>query len=131
MYYYKVELQHLNPNGIQHIATFIVLCEGFLGISPHFDLWRYFFAVNLLKKREKRQELSVPVGCANIQLCNNRVNEYLSMFLSTSNKGWHLHWFYIKNDTAAPLPEFTEHLIEEVPDLWRKWGVPKKNKKRI
>ena len=36
--YYQVELQHLTPNGIQHIAAFVALCEGFLGISPHFDL---------------------------------------------------------------------------------------------
>ena len=53
LHYYKVELQHLNPNGIQHITAFVALCEGFLGISPHFDLWWYFFAVTLLKKREK------------------------------------------------------------------------------
>jgi len=85
LHYYKVELQHLTPNGVQHIAVFVALCEGFLGISPHFDMWLYFFAVNLLKKREKRQELSVPVGCASIHLCNNRVNKYLSMHLSTSN----------------------------------------------
>ena len=52
--YYNVELQHLTPNGIQHIAAFVALCEGFLGISPHFDLWWYFFAITLLKKREKR-----------------------------------------------------------------------------
>ena len=38
LHYYKVELQHLTPNGVQHIAMFIALCEGFLGISPHFDL---------------------------------------------------------------------------------------------
>ena len=38
LHYYKIELQHLNPNGIQHMAAFIALCEGFLGISPHFDL---------------------------------------------------------------------------------------------
>ena len=48
LHYYKVELQHLNPNRIQHIMVFIALCEGFLGISPHFDLWRYFFVVTLL-----------------------------------------------------------------------------------
>ena len=47
LHYYKIELQHLNPNGIQHMAAFVALCEGFLGISPHFDLWRHFFAVNL------------------------------------------------------------------------------------
>ena len=47
LHYYKIELQHLNLNGIQHMAAFIALCEGFLGISPHFDLWRYFFAITL------------------------------------------------------------------------------------
>jgi len=29
------------------MATFVALCEGFLGINPHFDLWRYFFAITL------------------------------------------------------------------------------------
>jgi len=96
------------------MAAFIALCEGFLGISPHFDLWRYFFAVTLQKKREKsgRQELHMPMGCAGIQLWNNRVGEYLPMRLSTSNKEWHSQWFYLKNDAAASLPEFTSRLIE-------------------
>ena len=47
LHYYKIELHHLSPNGIQHMAAFVTLCEGFLGINPHFDLWRYFFAVTL------------------------------------------------------------------------------------
>ena len=65
-----MELQHLNPNGILHMAAFIALCKGFMGISQHFDLWRYFFAINLQKKREKgdRQELHMPMGYASIQL---------------------------------------------------------------
>ena len=73
------------------MATFVALCEGFLGISPHFDLWRFFFAITLYKKKEKggRQELHMPMGCAGIQLRNNQVGEYPSMWLSTSNKGWH------------------------------------------
>ena len=73
------------------MAAFIALCKGFLGISPHFDLWRYFFAVSLQKKREKggRQELHMSMGCASIQLWNNWVREYPSMWLSMSNKGWH------------------------------------------
>ena len=50
LHYYQIELHHLNPNGIQHMAAFVALCEGFLGISPHFDLWWYFFAVTLQKK---------------------------------------------------------------------------------
>ena len=68
LHYYKIELQHLNPYGIQHMAAFIALCEGFLGISPHFNLWRYFFVITLQKKREKsdKQELHMLMGCTGI-----------------------------------------------------------------
>ena len=59
------------------MAAFVTLCEGFLGISPHFNLWRYFFTVGLQRKREKgdRKELHMPMGCAGIQLWNNRVGK--------------------------------------------------------
>ena len=55
------------------MAAFVALCEGFLGISPQFDLWRHFFAVTLQKKREKggRKELHTPMGCVGIHLWNN------------------------------------------------------------
>ena len=68
LHFYMIELQHLNPNGIQHMVAFVALCEGFLGISPHFNLWRYFFIVILQKKREKsgKQELHMPIGCVGI-----------------------------------------------------------------
>jgi len=71
------------------------------------------------------------MGCAGIQLQNNRVGEYPPMRLSTSNKEWHLQWFYLKNNTTAPLPEFTGCLIKEAPESWRKWGVLEKDKKKI
>ena len=48
-----------------------------------------------------------------------------------SNKGWHSQWFYLKIDAATPLPEFTERLIEEALEWWRKWGVLEKDKKKI
>jgi hypothetical protein len=36
-----------------------MLCVGYLGIEPHFELWKYFFTVSLQKKREKNKaELS-------------------------------------------------------------------------
>ena len=73
----------------------------------------------------------MPMGCVGIQLRNNRVSEYPLMCLSTSNKGWPSHWFYVKNDAAAPLLEFTGHLIEEVLESWRRWGVLEKDKKKI
>ena len=57
------------------MAAFVALCEGFLGIIAHFDLWRYFFAVNLQKKRKKggKPDLHMSMGCTSIQLQNNQV----------------------------------------------------------
>jgi hypothetical protein len=40
LYYYNLELVQLVPNSITVVSTFIHLCEAYLGISPHFLLWR-------------------------------------------------------------------------------------------
>lgn len=36
--YLQVQLHYLNLNRIQHIATFVALCEGYLGGEPNFNL---------------------------------------------------------------------------------------------
>jgi hypothetical protein len=41
--YYGVEYLNLNPNGIFHAAVFVHFCEAFLGIKPHWILFRKFF----------------------------------------------------------------------------------------
>jgi hypothetical protein len=45
MGYYGVEYLNLNPNGIFHTAVFVHFCEAFLGIKPHWILFRKFFRV--------------------------------------------------------------------------------------
>ena len=68
LYHYQIELQHLNPNGIQHISAFIAMCEGYLGIQPHFELWRYFFSISLIEKKERGRETPMLMGCPGIHL---------------------------------------------------------------
>lgn len=48
LFHYGCELDHLNPNGIQQVSTFLVLCEDFLGVSPNFTLWKHFFSTRLM-----------------------------------------------------------------------------------
>jgi hypothetical protein len=43
--YYGIEYLNLNPNGIFHTSVFIYFCEDFLGIKPHWVLFRKFFRV--------------------------------------------------------------------------------------
>jgi hypothetical protein len=40
--YYGIEYLNLNPNGIFHISVFVHFCESFLGIKPHWVLFRKF-----------------------------------------------------------------------------------------
>jgi len=128
--FYEVELQHLTPNGIQHMAAFVALCEGFLGIDPHFDLWRYFFSVSLSKRKIGGKEVDAPMGCASIHLRHTRSKGYPYMRLATSNKGWHSQWFYVRDDVSATLPKYTGRLIVDAPASWG-WGVQTKDKKHI
>jgi hypothetical protein len=45
MGYYGIEYLNFNPNGIFHTAIFVHFCESFLGIKPHWILFRKFFRV--------------------------------------------------------------------------------------
>jgi hypothetical protein len=45
LFAYGIQLHDLNPNTILHIACFITLCECFLGIEPHWALWRQIFVI--------------------------------------------------------------------------------------
>jgi hypothetical protein len=41
--FYGLELHHLTPSGILHIAAFVTQCEAYMRIEIHFNLWNYFF----------------------------------------------------------------------------------------
>ena len=39
MFYYGLDFHDLTPNFILNISAFIIVCEAFLRIRPHFGLW--------------------------------------------------------------------------------------------
>ena len=45
MFYYGLDFHDLAPNFILNISAFIVVCEAFLCIRPHFGLWLKTFNV--------------------------------------------------------------------------------------
>ena len=55
-----LELQHLNPMGVLHIAGFVIVCEAFLGMEPHVDLFRLFFSGRTLTAGNSTE--TTPVG---------------------------------------------------------------------
>ena len=47
MFYYGLDFDDLALDSLLHISSFIVVCEAFLRITPHFSLWLKTFDVKL------------------------------------------------------------------------------------
>jgi hypothetical protein len=43
IFIYGIQLHQLTPNSLLYISIFITLCECFLGIHPHWGLWKRIF----------------------------------------------------------------------------------------
>ncbi|RLM69727.1 orf3 [Panicum miliaceum] len=106
---WRLELQHLNLNGVLHIAGFDNLCEAFLGIEPHI----------LSAKGETSS--ATPVGGFGLQRRPRHDDVYPEYTPAKSNKGWHGDWFYIRNPPEASFPEF--HGGRPMRDLSWTWGT--------
>jgi hypothetical protein len=109
LFFYLIELVHLLPNLITIISTFIHLCEAYLGIAPHFHLWRHLFE---LKKTCK----AGVVGSVGFMLRRNMKSEYVDLALPDKTTSWKQGWFYLDNPAPA-LPTRTGR----APILYLEW----------
>jgi hypothetical protein len=91
--YYGIEYLNLNPNGIFHVSVFVHFCEAFVGIKPHWVLFRKFFR---LKPQPSASDPRVVRG-AGVQMREDTAEQYLSYKLIDSNQDWKSKWFYITN----------------------------------
>jgi hypothetical protein len=80
--YYGIEYLNLNPNGIFHVSVFVHFYEAFVGIKPHWILFRKFFR---LKPMPSANDPRV-VGGAGIQMREDAAYRYLAHKLIDSNQ---------------------------------------------
>jgi hypothetical protein len=99
LFVYGLQLQHLNPNSIQQKATFKAMCEGYLGIGAHWNLFQYFFRFTCLTDGSR----AATTGCANLRTKQGCGDDYVSGMLTSLNSGWHKGWFYLRNDPGCAL----------------------------
>lgn len=83
--------------------VFATLYECYLGIEPHFYLWRRISRLNLNKNDDRSVQR---IGAATIQLRNNLKLRYLELSFPTSEKGWHRKWFFLSNPSES-LPAYS------------------------
>jgi hypothetical protein len=81
LFIYGVQLHQLTPNSILHIACFITLCESFLGIEPHFLLWKYLFRLRPSVSLSKKPELGGAVISVRAE------SQYLEFSMAASVQG--------------------------------------------
>jgi hypothetical protein len=73
--FYNLNLTHLNPNSILQISIFVHLCEAYLGILPHFSLWKYMYHCRPGMAGGQHQL----VGGASLEMRRGRKTEYLDI----------------------------------------------------
>jgi hypothetical protein len=131
LHYYGVELHNFNPNSIAQAAIFAAVCEGFLGIDPHWDLWTHLFSVELFAstKEAKKVCMAVRAGGCTLQFRQGRAQQYIPATLVSSNKGWQRRWFYLRNDDER-LPSFSQRVVTAAGTNWR-WGATREKQEML
>jgi hypothetical protein len=102
-HHYGVELHNFAPNVISQAATFVGVCEGFLGIPVNWDLWVHLFCAELhtLTTHEPRVCRAVRADGLSISLRDSRREFYIPCTMTFNNAEWERGWFYLRNDGAG------------------------------
>jgi hypothetical protein len=104
-----------------HIAAFITLCEAYMGIEPHLNLWNYF---RIQFWQDSGTEAAV-WGCVDVYVwTGGEVDQYFHLSVSNPPARWRRQWFFLKNDIDVPLPTITGRRPTAQP-YWG-YGVGKK-----
>ena len=129
VHYYGVELHNFNPNSIMQVVIFATVCEGYLGIPPHWNLWLHLFKAEMSPRNEGGEKRPLRAGGCTLQLQQSRSNLYFRSLMPALNRGWRNGWFYFWNDHDL-LSEYTGRMLTECLDKWG-WGAPTVEHKRL
>jgi hypothetical protein len=131
-HHYGVELHNFAPNAISQAATFVGVCEGFLGIPVNWDLWVHLFRAELytLPTTETRTRRAVRAGSMSLVVRSQRKDDYIPNTMTTNNADWERGWFYLRN--AEPgLSPYTGLVLRERPASWYHGVSPHQHQARL
>jgi hypothetical protein len=131
-YNYGVELHNFTPNAISQAATFVGVCEGFLGIPVNWDLWVHLFRAELhtLATSEPKTRRAARAGGLSLTLRSLRREEYIPCTMSSNNTEWERGWFYLRNVDPG-LPPYTGKVLRERAASWYHGVSPPSHQARL
>jgi hypothetical protein len=105
-YHYGVALHNFAPNRISQAATFVGICERFLGIPVNWDLWVHLFRAELhtIATAETRVRRVVHAGGLTFSVQDLRKEWYIPCTMTSNNAEWEKGWFYLRNKGAGLPP---------------------------
>ena len=117
LFFYGIQLWQLTPNSILHLSIFITVCEAFLGIDPHWGLWRKIFYV------KRHNDSNGPPVVGGVGFVVRKEVDYFDYPMKESVQGWRNKWFYLR-DPIVPgrrsnLPPFDDVLVAHKKKSWR------------
>jgi hypothetical protein len=120
LFVYGVQLHQLTPNSILHIACFVTLCESFLGIEPHWLLWKFLFRLRPSVALSRKPKLGGAVISARTEV------HYLEFTMAASMQGWKKKWFYIKDQKSSSSDHYGIAPFDATQDLKKlsSWDSP-------
>ena len=95
LFVYGIQLYQLTPNSILHISIFITLCECFLGVHPHWGLWKRIFYL----RRNNSRNAIYDVG--GVCICVRPEVGYFDLKFADSVQGWRKKWLYVKDESTG------------------------------
>ncbi|KAK1680807.1 hypothetical protein QYE76_041655 [Lolium multiflorum] len=117
LFFYGIQLWQLTPNSILHLSIFITVCEAFLGIDPHWGLWRKIFYV------KRHNDSNGPPVVGGVGFVVRKEVDYFDYPMKESVQGWRNKWFYLRDPLVpgrrSPLPPFEDSLIAKPKKSWQ------------
>ena len=119
MFYYGLYFHDLAPNFILNISAFIVVCEAFLRIKPHFGLWLKTFNV------KPKLVVGQQTECGGAMVGKMPNVTWLEGSCVETIKGWQSGWFYItepRDTNWVAAPEFRSGIPMRLTS-WKEKGL--------
>ncbi|KAK1665789.1 hypothetical protein QYE76_053948 [Lolium multiflorum] len=107
----------MTPNSILHLSIFVAVCEAFLGIDPHWGLWKKIFYV------KRHNDSNGPPIVGGVGFVVRKEVDYLDYPMKESVQGWRNKWFYLRDPSVSGrcsnLPPFEDKLIAKPKKSWQ------------
>jgi hypothetical protein len=130
-HHYGVELHNFAPNAISQAATFVDVCEGFLGIPVNWDLWVHLFHAELhtLATVETRVRRAVRAGGLSISLRDSRKEFYIPCTMTSRTRNGRGDGS--TSATMGPASPYTGKVLKEKVDSWHHDLSPSSRQQRL